>query len=106
MKKVSILVFFVLFTGLFMGSVYAGITIEEKSIHPQPEQSGIFDAIRPANSIILLSDGSKLMFVQNGAIKQVYLIQKNGTRELANGTFMLPNGKQLTLNKGIILQSR
>ena len=106
MKRVSLLILSALLSGLFVGSVYAGIVVEEKSIHPLPGQSGIFDAIRPANNLITLPDGSKLEFVQNGATKQVYLIQKNGTRALANGTFMLPNGKQLTLNKGIILQNR
>jgi hypothetical protein len=106
MKKVSTLILFTLLSGVFIASGYAGITIEEKSFDPQPEPPGHSQTLRPADSLVTLPDGSKLEFVQNGAMKQVYLIQKNGTRALADGAFTLPNGKQLTINKGIILQSR
>ena len=98
MKKVSILILSVLFTGLFVWSVYA--------FDPQPEPPGKSQTLRPADSLVTLPDGSKLEFVQRGTQKQVYLIQKNGTRTLADGTFTLPGGKQLTIEKGIILQSR
>ena len=109
MKKVFLLIVFALLAGLFVGSAYAGVEpspFRQKGFDPQPEPPGIWDAIRPADNIITLSNSSKLEFVQNGAKKQVYLIQKNGRRALANGKFMLPDGQQLTINKGVIVQKK
>jgi hypothetical protein len=109
MKRVFLLIVVALLTGLFVGSVYAGVEpspFKEKLFDPQPEPPGSSQTVRPADSLVSLPDGSKLEFVRNGGKQQVYLIQKNGTRELADGAFTLPDGKQLTINKGIILQSR
>jgi hypothetical protein len=105
MKKVMLLLIVcVLFTGLSVGSVYAGIVVEEKSFDPQPEPPGKF--IIPQDNLITLSDGRKLEFVRSGKNRQVYLIQKNGTRALADGAFTLPDGQKLTIDKGFILESK
>jgi len=104
MKKIMLLIVCALLTGLFAGGGYAGITIEEKSFDPQPEPPGKF--IIPQDNLITLSDGRKLEFLQSGKNRQVYLIQKNGTRALADGAFTLPNGQKLNINKGFILESR
>ena len=106
MKRISILILSVLFTGLFIGSGYTGITIEEKSFDPQPEPPGIFQTTHPEDSLITLSDGRKLEFVRSGQKRQVYLIQKNGTRKLADGAFALPNGQKLNISKGVIAESK
>jgi hypothetical protein len=106
MKKIMLLIVCTLLTGLFAGSGYAGITIEEKSFDPQPEPPGISQATHPGNNLVTLSDGRKLEFLQSGKNRQVYLIQKNGTRALADGAFTLPNGQKLNINKGVILESR
>lgn len=104
MKKVMLIIVCTLLTGLFVGSVYAGITIEEKSFDPQPEPPG--KIIIPQDNPVTLSDGRKLEFVRSGKNRQVYLIQKNGSRALADGAFTLPNGQKLNINKGSILENR
>jgi len=91
-----------------MESTYVGVEpspFQEKAFDPQSEPLGISETTQSEDSIITLSNGSKPEFVKNGVNKQAYLIQKNGTHALADGNFPLPNGKQLTISKGIIVQS-
>jgi hypothetical protein len=109
MKTASMLIISALLSSLFVGSVYAGVEpspFKGKGFDQQPDPSGVSEATRPADSVIILADGSKLEFVQNGPKKQVYLVKKNGTRELANGMFMLPSGQQVAISKGFILLSK
>lgn len=79
---------------------------KEKSFDPQPEPPGISHATHPEDNLVTLSDGRKLEFVRSGNKRQVYLIQKNGTRKLADGAFTLPNGQKLNISKGVIAESK
>jgi hypothetical protein len=109
MKKIMLLIVCALLTGLSVGSIYAGVEPTpwiEKSFDPQPEPPGISQATNPIDGLVTLSDGRKLEFLQSGKKRQVYLIQKNGTRALADGDFTLPNGQKLTIFKGSIVQGK
>lgn len=99
-RGIAILVVF----GILISNVYAGITIEEKSFDPQPEPPGISSIL--AGNPVTLPDGSKLELMEDGKGSRVYLIKKNGTKRLADGIFKLPDGKQLTINNGIIFEGR
>jgi hypothetical protein len=50
-----------------------------------------------------LKDGRTLEIVEQGNQELVYIIQKNGTRTLANGVFTLSNGKTIKIINGKLM---